>query len=358
MSALTEPLIIHMAMVRVRSPFSSDRLFKFARVLAFIAIGLAAGGTFADEGESSSAERQSLDNAWWTGPIVTAGAGTLPQGHALIEPYLFDVVRYARYDVDGRREDAERGHSYGSLTYMLYGVTDKFTAGLIPTFGYNDASNGPDSSAIQVGDLAIQGQYRLSQFREGGRVPTTSLVVQETLPTGKYDRLGSHPNDGFGAGAYTTMIALYSQYYFWMPNGRILRARFNVSQAFSNSVDVADVSVYGTGPGFRGHAEPGNQFTINSSFEYSITRNWVFALDLVYQRDGNTGLHGAYIDPATGAQVSVDEDSGSAWRVGVAPAIEYNWSARVGLIVGARWFGAGRNTSATITPAIALNMVY
>ena len=42
---------------------------------------------------------------------------------------------------------------------------------------------------------------------------------------------------------------------------------------------------------------------------------------------------------------------------GNTPAIEYNWSSSIGLIVGARWFGAGRNTSATITPAIALNMV-
>ena len=98
--------------------------------------------------------------------------------------------------------------------------------------------------------------------------------------------------------------------------------------------------------------------TINSAVEYSITRNWVFALDVVYQRDGNTRLQGVDIDPATGARVNVDEDSGSSWRFGVAPAIEYNWTAGVGLIVGARWFAAGRNTGATLTPAIALNMVY
>jgi hypothetical protein len=237
MSALAESLIIRIAMVSVRSP----------RVLALLAMWMAAGGACANENESSSAEHQSLDDAWWTGPIVTAGAGTLPQGHALIEPYLYDVVRYARYDADGRRQDAERVHSYGSLTYLLYGVTDKFTAGLIPIFGFNDVSNGPDSSAIQVGDLAIQGQYRLSQFREGSRVPTTSLVVQETLPTGKYDRLGSHPNDGFGAGAYTTMIALYSQYYFWMPNGRILRAP-GAAHAFSGLI-FSRIALGGTSQG-------------------------------------------------------------------------------------------------------------
>ena len=37
------------------------------------------------------------------------------------------------------------------------------------------------------------------------------------------------PADGFGAGTYSTNVGLYSQYFFWMPNGRILRTRLDVS---------------------------------------------------------------------------------------------------------------------------------
>lgn len=311
------------------------------------------GAVLADDSPTAeTAERQSLDDAWWTGPMLAAGAGTLPQGHALIEPYLYDAIRYGRYDDDGERRSTDRVHGYGSLTYMLYGLTDKFTVGLIPVFGFNDVSSGTDSSGIQVGDITLQGQYRLSQFREGSRVPTTSLVVQQTLPTGKYDRLGANTNDGLGGGAYTATIALYSQYYFWLPNGRILRTRLNVAHAFSDDVSVADVSVYGTGPGFRGRAKPGDVLTINSSWEYSVTRNWVLALDLVYQHDDTTRVTGFQMDSP------VAEDFGSAWRFGIAPAIEYNWNSRIGVLVGARWYAAGRNTSASVTPAIALNMVY
>jgi hypothetical protein len=321
-------------------------------------VALAASSTngHAEEAGGSAPEetqRQSLEDAWWTGPIVAAGAGTLPQGHALVEPYLFDVIRYARFDRDGKKRDASRVHGYGSLTYMLYGVTDAFTVGLIPTFGFNEVSEGSDSSRVQFGDLTLQAQYRLSQFREGSRVPTSSIVIQQTLPTGKYDRLGTHPSDALGLGAHTTTVAVYSQYYLWMPNGRITRTRFNVSYAFSDDVRVRDVSVYGTEAGFRGVAKPGDVLTINSSWEYSITRNWVFALDFVYQHDDNTFLLGSVPDSQ-----EIREDFGSAWRFGIAPAIEYNWSGRLGLIVGARWFGAGNNTSATVTPAIALNMVF
>lgn len=324
--------------------------------LSFILLsGLSSHSVAATEGPTS---QQSLDDAWWTGPIIAAGAGTLPQGHALIEPYVYDVIRYGRFDDAGDKQSSSRTHSYGSLTYMLYGVTDRFTAGLIPTFGYNNVSDGRDSSGIQVGDLSVQGQYRLTQFRQGSAIPTTSFVIQQTLPTGKYDRLGENVNDGLGSGANTTTLALYSQYYLWMPNGRILRTRFNVSYALSDEVDVEGVSVYGTSEGFRGTAEPGDVFTINSAWEYSITREWVLALDFIYQHDASTRVAGTQADPATGDTEHIDEDFGSAWRFGVAPAIEYNFTSRVGVIAGARWFAAGRNTSATITPVAAINMVF
>jgi hypothetical protein len=328
---------------------------RSAAFLLTLAFSFAASAEATDD-----VDRQSLDDAWWTGPLITAGAATLPQGQALIEPYVYDVVTRGRYDSNGNYRRTDTVHSFGSLTYMLYGVTDGFTAGVIPTFGYNDVDNGENSSGIGVGDVTLQGQFRLSQFREGWRVPTASLVLQQTLPTGKYDRLGTRPSDGIGAGAYTTSLAVHSQYYFWMPNGRILRTRFNIAYAMSDSVDVADVSVYGTSEGFRGHADPGDTFSIYSAWEYSVTRNWVLALDVLYQHDASTRIRGTdlAIVNEVPERVPFEADSGSAWRFGLAPAIEYNWTSRVGVIVGARWFAAGSNTGASVTSIAALNMVF
>ncbi len=107
-----------------------------------------------------------------------------------------------------------------------------------------------------------------------------------------------------------------------------------------------------------GPREPGDVFTFTSAWEYSITREWVFAMDLIYQHDASTRLDGIQADLATGDAQRIDEDFGSAWRFSVAPAIEYNFTSRVGVIAGARWFAAGRNTSATITPVAAINMVF
>jgi hypothetical protein len=304
---------------------------------------------------SPSSVRQSMDDAWWTGPLLAPSANTLPQGHVLIEPYLYDVTTQGFYNSSGTRVSAPHANGYGSLTYINYGLANKFTVGLIPTFGYNQVSNGPSSAGVGVGDLTVQAQYRLHFFHEGSWIPTTSIAVQEALPTGRYDQLGNRPSDGLGAGVYTTTLCFYNQTFFWMPNGRILRTRFNVTQAFSKSVNLQDVSVYGTSQGFRGHANPGAALFVDAAWEYSITRRWVFALDATYHHQYNTPVSGYNIVNPT---ASILLNSGSSQVFGLAPAIEYNLNSKVGIILGPRLFPAGKNTADSITPAIAVNIVH
>jgi hypothetical protein len=207
----------------------------------------------------------------------------------------------------------------------------------------------------RVGDLTLQAQYRLTQFEEGTWVPTTALVLGETLPTGKFDRLGDRPADGFGSGLYTTTVSLYSQYFFWLPTGRILRTRLDVSYAFSGSASVHDVSVYGTTPGFRGRVYPGDSILVDGAFEYSLTRNWVLALDVVYEHDSNTRIAGPDLKGSPPLRVELNSGTGHTWSL--APAVEYNFNSRVGVIAGAKLTAAGRNAAAEIIPVAAINIV-
>jgi hypothetical protein len=309
------------------------------------ALALAAHGALAED------FRQGLADAWWTGPLLAPSAATLPKGHALIEPYLFDVISNAHFDQDGRRHAQANDHEFGSLTYMLYGISDRVTAGLIPRFFYQVPAVGEASSAVGAGDLQVQVQYGLTRFDAARGMPALSVVVNETLPTGRYDHL-SRASDGFGAGAYTTQLSLYSQDYFWMPNGRILRARLDLTYAFSSSVNLEDQSVYGTPYGFRGSASPGDGWTVDAAAEYSLTRSWVLALDVVYQSNASTAVRG------TVAGASFEADSGSSYSIAFAPAVEYNWSARAGVIFGVRIINIGRNATGSITPAAAINLVF
>jgi hypothetical protein len=280
--------------------------------------------------------QQALGDAWWTGSVQAAGAATLPAGHILFEPYVYDVI-------------ADHSQTFTSRTYLIYGLVDRVSVGVIPIVGYDAVSGAPSSSRPGFEDLTAQAQYRLTQFHGGSWVPTTSFLVQETFPTGTYDRLGDRASNGFGAGTYTTTLALYSQTYFWMPNGRIVRARFDVQQTvLSTRVPIADASVYGTAAGFRGHAAPGSSTFVDLAGEYSLTRNWVLALDANYGRNGDTRVVGS----------GTVRHTGSGEAIGFTPAVEYNWTAGVGIIVGARAIEIGRNTARTVTPVVALNVVH
>src|SRR5690348_4368615 len=173
----------------------------FIAIFALLITALVWGGVTAKSHQPlppvASELRQSLEDAWWTGPMLAPSAATLPRGHFLIEPYLYDIT-------------SPHSNGFGSLTYVNYGLADKLTVGMIPIFGFNKINNGPSSSGVGVGDLTLQTQYGLTKFHDGSWIPTTSFAVQETLPTGKYDQLGDRLSDGLGSGAFTTTVALYS----------------------------------------------------------------------------------------------------------------------------------------------------
>jgi hypothetical protein len=154
---------------------------------------------------------------------------------------------------------------------------------------------------------------------------------------------------------HTTTLALNSQTYFWLPNGRILRMRFNLSQALSGYANVEGVSVYGTTSGFQGRAKPGGSFFVDAAWEYSLTRNWVLALDATYRHTGNTRITGYDMGESP---PNIVQNTGSSDAVGFAPAIEYNWKPTLGVLLGTRIIAIGHNTATTITPAIAINIVH
>ncbi|MDE2088292.1 MAG: transporter, partial [Xanthomonadaceae bacterium] len=202
----------------------------------------------------------------------------------------------------------------------------------------------------------VQAQYRLTRFREGSWLPTLAVQLQETLPTGRYDML-ARASDGLGGGAWATTLGLNAQSYFWMPNGRLLRMRLNLTRTFSGHADVSGASVYGTAPGFRGTARPGDAFYLGTSFEYSLTRRWVLALDLFRSHGAATRVDGT-ADPADALPVPVHLQSGSSDAYGYAPAVEYSFNANLGVLLGARVIAGGHNATRSITPAIAINYVH
>ncbi len=275
--------------------------------------------------------RASMQSARWTGPMLASSAEALPQGHFYTEPYFFDFISGGE-------------HSPGTNGFYQYGLTDSLTVGLLPSFAFGtDKAN----RGMALGDLKLLSQLRLTHFTPEHRIPSLALVLNEIFPVGKHDHLGEFKN-GHGSGSFVTEVGINVQHYFMLPNGRLLRGRINVLKSFPLRTGVTGRSVYGTGPGFRGHAKPGSKTTLIAAVEYSLTDEWVLALDVIRESTRKTRVEGRDVNG-----VPVDQTFPSSWNVGFAPAIEYNWSDRSGILVGVWISPKGHNTAKSITPALA-----
>jgi len=275
--------------------------------------------------------REAMKNARWTGPLLASNANTLPKGHVYTEPYFFDVI-------------SGGDHHPGSSGFYQYGLKDNWTVGMQPFFSVGTQKNNRE---VAIGDFKLLSQVRVSHFTPDHRVPSIALVTNLVLPTGKYDHLGAL-KQGHGSGSFAPEIGVNVQQYFLLGD-RLLRGRINVLHQFPLRTDVRDRSVYGTAPGFRGHARPGAKSTLIVGAEYSLTKEWVLAFDVEADAWGKTKVRGR---DASGALVS--ETSPKSWNIGFAPAVEYNWSDRAGAIFGVWIIPKGHNTQSTVIPALAI----
>src|SRR6201999_2686060 len=95
-----------------------------------IAIGAVA--LWAASAVAAFGEPQALEDAWWTGPLLANSVAALPEGHVMVESYLLDIA-------------TAHANTPASLSYILYGVTDRLTVGPIPFAGYQSTRGGADS---------------------------------------------------------------------------------------------------------------------------------------------------------------------------------------------------------------------
>lgn len=275
-----------------------------------------------------------MGSARWTGPMLASNAETLPKGHVYTEPYFYDSI-------------SSGAHHPGSSGFYQYGLLDTLTVGLQPSFALGTTRA---NRQLALGDFKLLSQLRLTHFAPDHRIPTVSLVLNEELPTAKYDHLGDS-REGHGSGAFATEIGINVQDYFLLKNDRLLRARINVLKSFPYRADVSGRSVYGTDAAFRGHVRPGSRTTLIGAVEYSLTNEWVLALDVEHDHWARTRIRGR--EESGGALVRQAIPSGS--DVGFAPAVEYNWDERTGVLVGIWIIPKGHRSQASITPAIAVS---
>jgi len=293
----------------------------------------------------------------FTGPLLTPSPNTVPKGMWNIEPYLMYYKSADAYDDRGDSHPKSRSvRQWQMLAPIFYGVTDRFM--LTASVGAaHSMSGGMRTDGWGATDTTIGAQYQLLAHNEQRTTPALAVRYAHRFPTGAYDELNENPLNATGNGAHVDSFALLAQQYVWLPNGRPLRFRASMSYSLPPSrVDVKGTSAYGTPQDFRGGIRLGNSFGISTGVEYSIDSKWALALDLAYDRTSASQLSGTQGDGENTSTFSRRDPKQNVYSL--APAVEYNFNDRFGLIAGVQFSFAGRNNDAFMTPMAAFNMVF
>lgn len=131
--------------------------------------------------------------------------------------------------------------------------------------------------------------------------------------------------------------------------------RLFLKYTFSSSVKLKGHNVYGGGVGTDVRFFPAQSASFDLGLEFILARHWAFALDVVgnwAEGSDYSGDPGVGVDLVTPAQIGNSQPS---WQYSLAPAIEYNWNVNLGIIFGAWFTVAGKNSPQFSGAVFALN---
>ncbi|MCE2575136.1 hypothetical protein [Komagataeibacter sp. FNDCR2] len=291
---------------------------------------------------------------WYTGSLISPSGALTEKGTFAWEPYFYYSQPFGYLDQAGRSQPlGDRAHSVSSLTLYKYSITDSISLQMTPTISYGWRRGHGTTSGLKMGDLPVDVMWRYLDADPERHIPALSLFAGVAFPTGDYSRLG-RDEDGVGTGAYTFRVAMTEQSTYILPGHHALRLRmWGTFRRALTQARIADTSSYGTSAGFRGLAHPGMYGESGFSLEYGISQKWVIAMDLARDWANGAVVRGY---TAQGKYQHMVGDASGDWVI--APAVEYNWSPRFGVIVGVTAMFAGHDTGRVISPQVAFNSMF
>jgi hypothetical protein len=286
------------------------------------------------------------------GSLLDSPGETLPKGHANIEPYLFWTNKNHAYDSSGNLQPATPRSKLSPTLIASYGLNDFMDIQTTIPYMIKYLKTHTHSG---FSDISVQLGIQLFKTTEDNPLPSLRFTVQEVFPSGRAASLDPSDRgvDTLGGGSYATVLGLNFQKVNKVLGDHYLRTRWSFAYSIGYDTKVRGFSAFGGGIGANGTAHPGKQFSSDLGFEYSLTRHWVPTLDILYNYMGTTTFTGYAGLRRSGLPATAGGPSASIWSI--APALEYNFNEKLG-VVGGVWFSlAGRNASKFTSAAFAIN---
>lgn len=318
-----------------------------------LAISLQARESY-DEVLYSESAQSDTEGPWFTGPLLTPSGHVVPVGHQNYEPYFYWTQATGTYDSHWKPHSSKTFNDLLTQITIQLGVIPGVEFDLAPQFAYNKFRG---EHMWRVSDLPLTLAFQILKDKPGKWYPAIKLRFAANIPLGKYDHLdpSKFETDAGGVGNWLPQIGLVFTRLHHITGQQYLSWRAFFNYTIPTHVGVSGLSIHGGAPtipgipGTRATVKPGNIFTFLYGAEYSLTKNWVLALDILYQHNNKRTFSG-YTPPGTTLAGPSRE------MFALAPGIEYNWNSNIGIIVGP-WFAvAGRNTERFISYIFAINI--
>jgi len=294
---------------------------------------------------------------WFTGPLLAPATNVVGEGAYNIEPYLYATKNPAIYNKHWGSVDIPTQWNLTLEVPFWIGLTDWCDISFAPSLIWNHKAIGGGSWA--QGDLMANVHFQLwhQNWSDSAWLPSIKIGFSEAVPTGKYRNLNPRKftTDLGGTGSWVSSCELVLgqvlqvsgyQFFSWRVAGHC--------SFFSSVVHVKGYDAYGGGLGANGRIKPGLNGGFDLGLEYSVSRNWAFALDVTGYWQARAKFNGyGGTDFLFGTPTVVARSSATVYTV--APAVEYNWNENLGIITGLWFTVAGKKISKFYSYIFAVN---
>ena len=137
-----------------------------------------------------------------------------------------------------------------------------------------------------------------------------------------------------------------------------VNARIALAYKIAQPLTVHGFNSYGGGYGTHGRVRPGSTFNADFGIEVSFNQHWVLANDFVYTATASTSFHGNPGTTTPRGTTPASVGKGFSDNFSLAPAIEYNWSANLGVLAGVQFSVYGRNSTNFISTIISMTYTF
>lgn len=279
---------------------------------------------------------------YFTGPLLAPSGVTNPKGVVSWQPYLYVINSYGEFDNSWKGHNTPNKWITSFPLDVTYGLNSFMDFEFTPTIIY---ATKQGSSSLRISDMPIFLSFQALREKKGTWIPNLRISLKHIFPIGQYDKLNPKKNgtDGSGKGSYQTGINFNFQKVFEMSVEHYFRLRCSLGWLFlSSHPHIKGLSTYGGAPNTNGKAYPGQRFVVYLSGEYTITQNWGFAFDTVYNLNLKERFSGDRGMTEFGEKAFVGHPLRQ--QISFAPAVEYHFNKTVG-VIGGVWFSlAGQNT--------------